>query len=363
MLERPSLSNLQRRAVTDGQTRVTGAAPALRRGLFGSLLTALAAAVHGLYGFLVERSRQCTPYTATGIDLEEWAGIWGVVRKQPSFASGNVTLTGEPGAPILSDTRLQSTSGAEYLLVATVEIGVGGSVSAEVEAAAAGKAGNVEAGASLSFVSPLPGVDAEAEAPDGIGGGADLEGDDSLRNRMLREIQDPPQGGSKADYEKWALQVGPITRAWCFPIYNGPGSVRLYVVNDSHVGAELASAGDVDAVFDYIDAIKPVGVVIEDPENPGEYINGLEVMAPAKAVVDFEIDETPDDPAVRSAMQAAIADLFRREAKPEGSIALNKIITALGSAPGVQNFTLVAPVASPSAGAGEILVPGDFDFA
>ena len=360
--ERPSLSALQRRAVADAQGRIEGASPSLRTGVLGSLLSAVAAAVHGLYAFLQERSRQHVPYTATGADLERWAGMWGVIRKQPTIAAGAVTLTGAPGESIESETRLQSISGVEYLVMETVEIGEEGEVIAEVEATTAGRAGNVEAGAVLSFVSPLAGVDSEAVSENGIAGGADLESDESLRSRMLREIQDPPQGGSKADYERWALQVGPITRAWCFPIYNGPGSVRVYVVNDNHEGPELAAAGDVTAAFSYIDSVKPVGVVIEDPENPGEYINGLEVMAPTKVPVDFEIDETPDDDNVRAAMRASLADLFRREAVPEGGIALNKIIVALGTAAGVQNFNLVAPIASPSAGAGEMLVVGDVDF-
>ncbi len=360
--ERPSLNTLQQRSLSDFQARLPGSAPVLRRRLLGNLLAAISGAVHGLYGWLAERARQDVPYTATGEDLVRWAGIWGVVKKQPTYAVGSVTLTGAPGKVIEADARLQTSSGIEFSIEDEVTIDGDGEAVASVAAVEPGKAANVASGAVLSFISPPEGVDGEAVATDGLSGGADLESDDSLRARMLREIQDPPQGGSKADYERWALQVGPITRAWCFPTYRGPGSVRVYVVNDDHVGADLAGAGDVAAAFDHIDSVKPVGVVIEDPENPGEYINGLEVLAPTKKPVNFVIDETPDDLAVRAAMEAAIKDLFRREAVPEGGIAYNKIIVALGAATGAQTFTVSAPVAAPTADEGELLVPGTFTF-
>jgi len=364
-LERPSLAKHQQQVLTDVTTHVSGSSPTLRRGILGGIVNALAGALHGLYGWLQEYSQQFVPFSATGIWLERWAQMWGVVRKQPTIAFGTVPLTGAPGAMIPADTRLQSATGVEYSVIADVTLNGAGEGEAEIEALFAGKAANLQAGAVLSFISPLESVDAEVIAAAGVAGGADLETDISLRDRMLREIQDPPQGGSQADYERWALSVGPITRAWCFPTYNGPGSVRLYVINDDYAGPELASTQDIELVEDYINSpeVKPVGVVIEDPENPGEYINGLEVLAPVALPVNFTIDETPDDLAARARMEAAVRDLFRREAVPEGGIALNKIIVALGAATGVQNFVLAAPAVSPSAGAGEILTVGTFAWA
>ncbi|WP_028008689.1 baseplate J/gp47 family protein [Solimonas flava] len=358
-LSRPSLTSLQSRAQTNIATRIDGAAPTLRRGILGALLAELSGALHSLYGFLQAESIESNPYTAVRT-LPQWASIWGVQRRQPTTAAGAITLTGAPGASVAADSRLQR-NGVEYAIDSDGVIGGGGTVDVAVTAITAGSDGNAAAGETLTFISPLAGVQAEAiVTAGGLTGGADLEDIEDMRQRMLAEIQEPPHGGSKADYVRWARSVGTITRAWCFPTYRGPGSVRVYVINDDYAGPELASAADVSAVFDYIDSdeIKPVGLVIEDPETPGTYINGLEVLAPEAEPVDFTIDDVPDDPAARVRIEAALQELFRREAVPEGSIALTKLITTIGAGTGVDNFTLSAPVASPSAPAGKILTLG-----
>lgn len=364
-LTRPSLASLQARTSADVSTRITGSAPSLRRGILAGISNALTGGLHALYGFLQARSLQAVPYTATETDLERFAGLWGVPRKQASASNGALLLTGAPTSPIAADTRLQSASGIEFAVDADAVIAGDGTAAVSVTALTAGAAGNQVAGAVLTFISPLAGVNATATAgADGLGGGADVEDDDSLRARMLDAIQSPAHGGSAADYVRWARSISSITRAWCFPIYRGPGSVRVYIINDDYAGPELASAADVSAVYDYInsDEIKPVGLVIEDPDDPGEYVNGLEVLAPTAAPVDFAIDDVPDDLTARAKIEAALKALFLREAVPEGSIALNKLIVTIGANTGVVNFTMSAPTVSPSAGAGEILTLGEITW-
>ena len=139
-LERPTLNQLQQRTLTDVTTRIEGASPTLRRGILGGIVNAIAAALHGLYGWLQEYSQQFVPFTATGAWLERWAQMWGVVRKQPTIAFGTVPLTGAPGALIPADTRLQSATGVEYSVTADVMLDGAGEAEAEIEALFAGKA-------------------------------------------------------------------------------------------------------------------------------------------------------------------------------------------------------------------------------
>ncbi len=358
---RTTLPALNARAQADVRARIAGAAPDLRRGVLGALISADAALLHELYGYIAERANQSTPYTATGDDLLRWASLWGVTPRQASAAAGSVTLSGAPGTPVPADAALQSDAGIEYLVDANSAIGVGGTVTLAVTATSAGAAGNAGAGATLTFISPLADVNAEAVvAAGGLTGGADMESSDSVYASMLDAIQAPPHGGSKADYERWARDVNPALRVWCVPVYRGPGSVRVYIVDPSYAGPETAAAATVTAVADYIDSVKPVGVAIDDPLDPGTTINGLEVIAPTPLPVDFTIDDVPDDLVARTKIEAALRDLFAREAVPEGAISINKIIVAIGANTGVVNFSLTAPATSPAAGAGEILTVGTF---
>lgn len=63
-------------------------------------------------------------------------------------------------------------------------------------------------------------------------GGADIETEEDFRSRGLLAWQNPPQGGSDADYKKWALEVSGVTRAWVKRRLNGAGTVGVYIMCD-----------------------------------------------------------------------------------------------------------------------------------
>lgn len=343
-LIRPSLAELSATTNADLSTRIGSATPGQRRSLLGALGAALVGALHGLYGALIERSKQHVPTTATATDLERWAGLWGVARKQPTQADGAATATGASGVLIPADTRLQSAAGVAYTVDADVTT-AGGTASLAITAVDAGANGNQPAGAVLSWVNPPSGLAATVTVgPDGLGGGADLETDDGLRARLEQRIQAPGHGGNAEDYRSWALSVGPITRAWVFPLYSGAGTVRIYVANDAYVGATLASAGDVSDVQAYLDSVKPVTATVT-------------AVAPTATPVDYTLSITPDNAETRAAVQAALAALYLREAVPEGAISLNRMIVAIGSS-GLDDFAMTVPAAEPDAAAGCILTLG-----
>ena len=344
-LSRPTLAELNSRSQADVATRLAGATPALPRSILGSLVSALAGVLHGLFGFHVEQSKQDVPYTATGIDLERWASIWAITRKQPTTSSGTAAASGASGVAIPAGTRVRSDAGAVYETTALVTT-AGGAAELSLVAIAAGAAGNQAAGAVLTWVNAPSGLAATVTVgAGGLGGGADLESDDGLRARMLQRIQAPGHGGSAEDYRTWALSVAAITRAWVFPLYSGAGTVRVYVANDAYVGAQLASPADVAAVQAYIDSVKPVTATVE-------------VVAPDATPIDYTLSIVPDTAENRAAVEAALAELYYREAVPEGSVSHNKSLVAIGSA-GIEDFTLTSPTATSTALAGDILTLGE----
>lgn len=347
MITRPTLAELNARWQADVQARLEGATASLRRRLLWVLGAVMSAAHHSLYGFAQQIGKQSVPYTATGVDLEEWASLWGVARRQASTAAGQIVIAGTPGATVLEDARLQSSFGAEYRVLADGELDESGELTADVEAIEPGAIGNLAAGGALTFISAPAGVNAVANAGvDGIGGGADLELDDSLRARMLKRIQNPPHGGNAADYEFWALEVAAVVRAWVFPLYDGPGTVRVYVSDGREDGDTLAAGATVSAVQDYIDSVRPVTATAVD------------VVAPERQPVNIELTAGPDSPELRAAVEAGLAKLFLQEAQPEGSIPLTHISEVVSQTTGEYDHEITTPTESPEADAGKILTLG-----
>ncbi len=345
-LTTPSLQSISASTEADITARLAGASPLLRRSILGAIGRALSQAVFGLYGYLRALGRQVTPYTAEASDLEGWASLWKVFRKPATQASGAVLLTGTAGTLVPTDTALQSNLGFTFLTTADVTLDGLGTATASVLAVDAGIDGNQNPGDLLNFINPQAGVDSAATVDeDGLTGGADIEDDASLRARMLQRIQNPPHGGNAADYLGWALAVGPITRAWVFPLYAGAGTVRVYVANDAYVGANLAGAGEVSQAQSSLDALRPVTATVA-------------VVAPTRSPVAFTLSINPDTAANRDAVSSSLAAVFQTDAEPEGAVRLNRLRQAVGTSGEVYDFDLTVPASNPTAAAGTICTLG-----
>lgn len=346
---RPTLTQLIERAQADVETRLPGADAGLRNSALNVLARTHSGAVHGTYGYLDWISRQVLPDTADAEILERWANIWGVTRKAASRAAGPVTLTGTTGAVVPAGTVLQAADGQEFETDAEVTLAAG-TATAQVTALAAGQAGNLAAGTTLTLVSPIAGVNSQATvAAGGLVGSDDTETDDALRARLLARIQAPPHGGAKADYIAWALEVSGVTRAWVYPGELGLGTVTVRFVRDDDASI-IPDAAEVQAVQAHLDALRPVTA-------------GLTVVAPVAVPLNLTIALTPNTSTVQAAVLAEIKDLLRREAEPGGTILISHIREAISLAAGETNHVLTVPSADVTHTAGQIATLGTITWA
>jgi len=342
---RPTLTALIERIQQDIESRLDGTDPRLRRSVLGVLGRSLSGVAHGLHGHLDWLSEQIIPDTAEAEILDRWASWWGVSRKVAAASAGDVTFTGNEGATIPAGTALQRSDGIEYTtdLEATIS---GGTATVAVTASSAGQDTSAVGGVALSLVSPVAGVQsAVTVAAGGLTGGADEETDAALRERLRARVQNPPHGGNAADYEAWALEVEGVTRVWVFPEWLGLGTVGLFFVRDDD-DTPIPDAAEVQAVQDYIDVLRPVTA-------------DLTVIAPIDVPVAMTIKVNPNTVSVQAAIQAELADLFRREAAVEdgtgsGTILISHIREAISLADGEFDHVLVTPAADVTFSAGEI---------
>ena len=329
--ERPSLKEIIERLDGDTQSRLS--VPQMRRSNAKVFDRVLAGAAHSLYGYIEYLNRQQFFDTAESDYLDRWASIYGLRRKKATRASGEVLFRfSEELINVPEGTILQSDDAVQYQTCGPVASD--GIVS--VEALNDGTIGNQLEGDVLTLVSPILGVYSEVTILK-LGGGTEAESDESLRSRLLSRVRETPHGGTASDYVQWALEVPGVTRAWCFPMENGEGTVTVRFVCDG-MDNIVPDKAMLDKVFEYIDKLRPVTA-------------HLTVSAPQIKSVDIVIEGLfPDDAEVRDAVKQELKDLFAREGAPGQRIYLSHIRAAISSAVGEEDHTVVSPLSDPIPG-------------
>ena len=337
---RPTLQELITRTKSDFEGRLGTQGSALRRAFITVCARVWAGVIHLLYGYIAWVFRQIFPDTSDSENLRRHASFYNVFPKEATFAQFAVIFTGVDGTIIPATTQVQRSDGRLYTTDAQGTI-AGGTVTVNVTAVDAGFEGNSELATELVLTTPIPGVDGQAESSTVITEASDEETDEDLLIRLNQRLANPPLGGSKADYERWALEVAGVTRAWVTPLVMGPGTVGVSFVVDNDPGSIFPDAPKIAEVQDYIETVQPVTF-------------DLYVYAPTDYPVAMTIELTPDTAPIRAAVQAELVDLFKREAEPGGTILLSHVQEAISIATGETDHILTVPAANVTAPAGAL---------
>ena len=333
---RPSLSTLRSRIAADVSGRLLDGSPLRSRSVLSVLVYVWAGACHLMYGTLQWYFSQFWIKTAEKEYLERKASTWGITRKAGARAVGQVTFSGSGIVP--AGSVLRNDSGLLFTVDADVSVpGTG-----VVTASETGSASNLERGETLTLVQAVAGVSGSAVVVS-MTGGVDAETDDELRTRVLTALRNPPMGGSAADYVTWALEVPGVTRAWCYPLYLGLGTVGLSFVCDGQDDSPLPDEEMVRRVQEYIEERKPVTADVM-------------VFAPRAVPVDIRLRIVPDTSAVREAVKAELHDLFTREAEPGVTLLKSHIDEAVSITSGEEDHLLLEPAVNIVPASGELPV-------
>jgi uncharacterized phage protein gp47/JayE len=317
----------------DGSARVVDARSP--RSVLGAIARTNALQIYGVHTHLAWIARQMFPDTAEAEFLERHASIWGVARRAAIAAVGQVTLTGAVGLSVPSAITFTSGS-ATYVSTAGGTMPGGGTLTVPVTASSAGAGANVPAGTKLALVSPLLGLSAQqgVVATGGITGGADIEDDDSLRERVLAEIREPAHGGAFFDYERWAQEAIAPARVLVRNAWVGAGSVGVIFCMANGDGTLRAPTSTEITVLDtYLQGVAPVTAEVV-------------TVGATPTALNVAVAVNPDTAATRDAVTAAIQAFFKgADAAIGGVIRRSRLSEAISAAVGETWHSLTAPAA------------------
>ena len=224
--------------------------------------------------------------TATGEYLDKKAQEVGVFRKEPTKASGFATFEGTPGVMIPAGFRVHSDS-YTYLTREIGYIGSDGKVIIPIEAEKAGKESNIPAGSIYKYDSGVVGLK-RVHNEKSINGGTELEDDESLRERTLLRMRYPGTSGNQYHYMHWAMEVEGVGRVRVFPIWDGPGTVKVSILDSNQ---RVANEDLIKKVKHHIDndgdrlgeSLAPIGALltVSTAKTVGIEVKGKVVLEPA----------------------------------------------------------------------------------
>jgi len=354
----PTLKELVTRTQRAFRANLKGSDAALWPNNVAVSAKVMAGAVFEAFSFLDYIAKQINKHTAEGVWLERHAFDYGLTRLPATYAEGAVVITGDAGVSVPAGIELQRADGYRYETTSAGTISGEGEVTVTVRALEPGKSGNAPPGVSLSMTTLRDRLNPEAiVAESGIGGGADVESDESLRERLLFRLRFPPHGGAVHDYVAWAREINGVTRVFVDPVTaeNGRTSVGVWFLMDDLYENGIPQVADVARVKAFIETVRPAGAIVE-------------VNAPSTVKVDVTIsDLSANTVATQNAINAALADLFRYDVRVSTAtdpftLYRSKLIEVISSAAGEEHHTLVAPANDIAFATGQIPILGSISY-
>jgi uncharacterized phage protein gp47/JayE len=272
-----------------------------------------------MYGFIDTSQGQW-------VDLR--AGELGLTRKPAEVATGQVTFTYSQDITIPAGTRL-TTGGDEPIYFVTTEPAelVNGTATVAAEAEEGGAAGNVAAGRIVALADDEDYADVVSvtnSAP--FSGGVDEETDEELIERYKERVSKPATSGNVYQYEQWAKEITGIAQVRVYPVWNGPGTVKVVLVSSE---GRAPSADKVQEVADYIESLRPIGADVT-------YIGCAE--RPIDVTATLTLQAGTDVSAVQQAYIDALTAMFKDAAFTDSMVRYSRLADLILNQNGVIDY-------------------------
>ena len=309
---------------------------------------ALAAQVYALYVQADWVTRQAFPQTAEGEYLDYHAQLRSLERKPALPAQGTVRFTAGEAAQsdrAIPEGTVCMTAGLVRFATTQAAVLPAGELTVDVpvQALEPGTAGNVSAQTVVSMAVAPMGI-ASCTNPQAFAGGADGEGDEELRARILDTFRRLPNGANVAFYEQGALSFDQVAAAAVIPKPRGLGSVDVIVSTLAGTpGEEL-----LEQLQDYFEQRREIAVDVQ-------------VKAPTPVTVNVAVQVKAkggwDKTQVLDQVEETLEGWF--DGKLLGQdVLLARLGSLIYGCDGVENYAVSAPAADLAVDADELPVLG-----
>ena len=309
---------------------------------------ALAAQVYALYVQADWVTRQAFPQTAEGEYLDYHAQLRSLERKPALPAQGTVRFTAGEAAQsdrTVPEGTVCMTAGLVRFATTQAAVLPAGELTVDVpvQALEPGTAGNVSAQTVVSMAVAPMGI-ASCTNPQAFAGGADGEGDEELRARILDTFRRLPNGANAAFYEQGALSFDQVAAAAVIPKPRGLGSVDVIVSTLAGTpGEEL-----LEQLQDYFEQRREIAVDVQ-------------VKAPTPVTVNVAVQVKAkggwDKTQVLDQVEETLEGWF--DGKLLGQdVLLARLGSLIYGCDGVENYAVSAPAADLAVDADELPVLG-----
>lgn len=280
------------------------------------------------------------PQYAWGDWLDLHAAAAGIERRPAGYASGSVTVTGDPGTvipdgAIFCTEATDSTPALEYAADSMAIIPESGSVTVEVTAVEAGRESNTKKNTVVFALTSIKGL-STVNNPDDITGGTDVESDEDLLERIEEEnFRDGATFiGNDSDYIRWAKEVVGVGDCIVVPTWNGPGTVKLIIVDSN---GEPANARLIEAVYDHIVSPHDRSLRLLPTACAELTVEAATTKKISYTCTGLVYDDTTDIPTIVSQFKELVMKEYL-EAKVEGILVYNQVRPLITDIPGVSDF-------------------------
>lgn len=252
----------------------------------------------------------------------------GLERKQATYATGQVTVTGT-GTINIGDA-FETQSGIRFIATETKVITNSGIVN--VRAVTAGSSGNVVSNSIILFPVTLSGfiaVSNNSPTKDGF----DAESDADLLERYYDKVRSPATSNNVSHFKSWANEVSGVGDARIFPTWNGVNTVKVVIINADKQPASQAIVNNVKA---YIDPSNGLG---EGQASAGSVVT----VESAKGVkinvtVDITLANGYDETVVQATIVNNLINLLSEIAFKESIVSYARVGSAILSTNGVNDY-------------------------
>lgn len=260
----------------------------------------------------------------SGAYIDRACARYGITRKAGTKAAVMMTLTGKSGTKIPQGTVFLTLNGLGFILDQAVTL-TGESVTAPALAESVGSAYNVEAGALTQMIQTISGLESWGNTAGE--GGTDPEPDGALVRRYYDYLQKPAASGNALHYEQWAMEVDGVGAAKIFPLWDGPGTVKVVLLDADRRPAAQAI---VDAAAAHIEAERPIGASVTVCS-----AEPLEITVRYAA----ELEEGADPAEIQAAFASRLGAYIQGLAFQADRLIYNRVALLLLTIPGVRDYT------------------------